>query len=150
MKNLVIAIAVVEKLLDYKLGSSKGQEGDDGHAERNIKKSQRNKAKASEKQGKTKAKNFGAPKEKQMSKSISCFVCGGNHYGKEFPLKHQCNREVSATVGWCATSLESCCSRGDRELRARPNGPQLRLSCVEREHGDGDGGQWGDSQFHER
>ena len=89
VQNLVVAIAPTDKLLDYKVGSSKGQEGDDGHAKRNDKKWQRNKAKASEKQGEPRASKSDAPKEKNVNKSVNCFVCGGNHYAKECPLKHQ-------------------------------------------------------------
>ena len=48
MQNLAVAITAIDKLVDYKAGSSKGQEGEDGHAERNDKKRQRNKSKASE------------------------------------------------------------------------------------------------------
>lgn len=60
MQKFVVAITATDKLLDYNVGSSKGQEGDDSHAERNDKKRKRNKAKALEKQSEAKAKKYDA------------------------------------------------------------------------------------------
>ena len=91
-------LVVIDKLPDYNVGSSKCQEGDDCHTERNNKRRQRNKAKASENQGEPKDKKFDVPKEKNMRKFVSCFVCGGNHYGKEFPLKHETMEEGGKLV----------------------------------------------------
>ena len=33
-----------------------------------------------------------------MRKFFSCFMCGGNHYGKECPLKHQTVKEAKKSV----------------------------------------------------
>lgn len=75
-------------MLDYKVGSRKGQEADDDLSEKNDKKKQKNKAKTQEKQGEGKAKEFDVPKEKNGRKTISWFMCGGNHNANKCPLKH--------------------------------------------------------------
>lgn len=84
VQNLVVVIMAADKLLDYRATTSKGQEADDGHPERNDKKKQKSKAKTSEKHGEPKAKKSEVPKER----NVKCFMCAGNHYEKECPLKH--------------------------------------------------------------
>lgn len=94
VQHLAAAIAAADKLLDYRATTSKSQEAGDGQPERNSKKKTKSKAKTSEKQGEFKAKKSEVPKER----NVKCFVCGGNHYAKECPLKHQTVNAAEKTV----------------------------------------------------
>lgn len=89
MYNLTLLIAIVDKLLDYEAGSSKGKDvGVSAFEKQNNKNKFRNKVKASRK-SKDKAKKSNALKEKNCSKTINCWVYGNNHYKKDCPFKQQ-------------------------------------------------------------